>query len=242
MRPGVRTPYMMAHLRAGLLTYGVKAYPNAAVCMSTNAEAYYNADAYECNRSRLITGHLQTASTITKFHAPPRETINKTASAITDHVVTCESMVNNASADVHKNSMSSQQERIELVTLPPQHIGPCATQLTIASAIKPVPPPRSFKSKNIAKSMTRSGCQNEDVHTDVPLPGQSNNKTSAVIINDETTFAPKGFNHLSHSKVRNRLDLRVTRLRRRPPVLFYTYKQKQLIKKQLSRYIFTHKK
>ena len=36
----------------------------------------------------------------------------------------------------------------------------------------------------------------------VPIPGQSNDKTSAVIFNDETTSAPKGFNfnHLSQLK------------------------------------------
>ena len=36
--------------------------------------------------------------------------------------------------------MSSQRERIELVTLPPQHIEPCATQLQTASALSHTPP------------------------------------------------------------------------------------------------------
>ena len=48
--------------------------------------------------------------------------------------------------------------------------------------------------------MSSSGCQNKDIVRNVPIPGQSNNKTSAVIINDKTTSALKGFNHLSHSK------------------------------------------
>ena len=81
---------------AGLLTYGAKAYPNTAVCTSVNAEAYYNADAYECNRFNLITGHLQTTSANMKVHATPREIMNKTASTITAHTVMCEPMVNNA--------------------------------------------------------------------------------------------------------------------------------------------------
>ena len=125
--------------------------------MSTDAEAYYNAEAYECNHLSLITGHLQTASATTNIHAPPRETINKTA-----------------------------------------------------SAIKPVPPPKLSKSKKITdsgyqpktipKNMSGSCCQNNDMNQNVPIPGQSNNKTSAVIFNDETTSALKGFNHLSHSK------------------------------------------
>ena len=76
-----KRPYDEAQLCAGLLTYGAKAYFNAAACMSTNVKAYYNAEAYEYNQTSLITGHLQTASTISTVHAAPRETINKTASA-----------------------------------------------------------------------------------------------------------------------------------------------------------------
>ena len=48
--------------------------------------------------------------------------------------------------------------------------------------------------------MSSSGCQNKDIDNDVPMPGQSNNKTSAVIYNGQTTSALKGFNHLSHLK------------------------------------------
>ena len=109
----------------------------------------------------------------------------------------CEPMVNNALADVNKNSMSSQPERIELVAQPPQHIDPFATQLTIASAIKPTPPPRRSKSKNIPKNMSNSGCQNKDIDKVVPIRGNNDNKTTAIIFNDETTSAMKGFNHLS---------------------------------------------
>ena len=83
--------------------------------MSTNAEAYYNAEAYEYSRSSLIAGHLQTAFAIAEVHAPPRETINKTASADTGHTTTCATMTNNALANVQRNSMNPQQERIELV-------------------------------------------------------------------------------------------------------------------------------
>ena len=125
--------------------------------MSTNAEAYYNAEAYEYSQSNPTAGHLQTASATTNIHAPPRETINKTA-----------------------------------------------------SAIKPVPPPKLSKSKKITdsgyqpktipKNMSGSCCQNNDMNQNVPIPGQSNNKTSAVIFNDETTSALKGFNHLSQLK------------------------------------------
>ena len=59
MTADTKRPYDEAHLCTGLLTYGVKAYYNATVCMRTSAEAYYNADAYECNQSSLITGHSQ---------------------------------------------------------------------------------------------------------------------------------------------------------------------------------------
>ena len=213
LNPGLMTvdtkrPYDEVHLCAGLLTYGAKAYSNAAVRMSTNAEAYYNAEAYECSP---IAGHLQTASAIIKVHAPLRETINKTASAITLHMVTCATTTNNALTSIHKSSMSSQQERIdELVASPPQHTDSCATLLTTASAIKPMPLPRQskskritesgYQSKNIRKNMSSSGCQNKDMFQNVPRPGQYNNKISAVIYNDETTSALKGFNHLSQLK------------------------------------------
>ena len=82
--------------------------------------------------------------------------------------------------------MSSQQERIKMVALPPQHINPCATQLTTASVRTQEPPPRSFLSKNITKN--------------VPTPGQSNNKTSAVFNNVDTTSALMGFNHFPQVK------------------------------------------
>ena len=113
-----------------------------------------------------------------------------------NRTMTCETMTNDASANTHKNSMSSQQERIELVALPPQHIGPCATQLTTASARTLEPLPRSSQSKN----MTGSGNQCKDIPKKVPTPGQSNNKTSDVFNNTDTTSAPKGFNHLSQPK------------------------------------------
>ena len=61
--------YDEAQLCAGLFTYGAKAYSNAAVCMSTNAEAYYNADAHECNRFNPITGCSQNASATIEVHA-----------------------------------------------------------------------------------------------------------------------------------------------------------------------------
>ena len=195
LNPGLMTadtkrPYDEAHLCAGLLTYGAKAYSNAAVCMSTDAEAYYNAEAYESDQSSPDAGLSQTTVAIDEVHAPPRETVNKTASAIISHTATCATITNNALTNVHKNSMSSQRERIELVAPPPQHTDPCTTQLTIASAIKPMSLPRQSKLKNIPKNMSSSGCQNKDIGIDVPRPGQSNNTTSAL----------KGFNHLSYLK------------------------------------------
>ena len=163
-----KRPYDEAQLCAGLLTYGVKAYSNAAVRMSTNAEAYSNAEASECKPSCPIPEHLQTAS------------------AIIEHVIPCETLTTIASANVNSRSTSSQRERIELVALPTQHVEPCATQLQTASALshtppcatpvqtasatRPEPPPRSFKSKkitdygyqtkNIAKNMANSSVEN----------------------------------------------------------------------------------
>ena len=192
-------PYDKAQLCAGLLTYGAKAYSNAAVHMSTNAEAHTDAEAYECKQSCPNPGPLQTVSADTEVHVIPRETIDKTASAIIDR----------ASAIVNPNSMSSESERIGMVAIPPPHIEPCATQLQTASATRPEPPPRSFKSKkitdygyqtkNIAKKMADSSVEN--ALENVPTPGQDNTKTSAVILStNDTTSALKGFNHLPQLK------------------------------------------
>ena len=114
---------------AGLMANSAKAYYNAEACTYdegyTNAEAYTNADAYnyiaknrlhectesnahECNQFCSKLGHSQKALAIVNIHAPPRETINETASTITDRTTTCETMINNASAIIRKNSMSSQ--------------------------------------------------------------------------------------------------------------------------------------
>ena len=177
---------------------------------------------------------IQTAST-TVSHAPPRETIHETASATIDRTIQCETMTINALASIHKNSMSSQRELIEMVASPPQHsspcalqlqdasalsvlshTSPCATQLTNASAKIPMPPPRQSKSKKITdlsyqcknvsgsmnhyRNMFGSGEQHQDQYTNVPTPGQSNTKTSVVFNNNDTTSAPKGFNHLSQLK------------------------------------------
>ena len=205
MTVDTKRPYDEAQLCAGLLTYGAKAYSNAAVRMSTNAEAYSNAEAYECKQPSLIPEHLQTASAIIK------------------HVIPCETLTTIASANDNSRSTSSQRERIELVALPPQHVEPCATQLQTASATRPEPPPRSFKSKkitdlgyqakNIAKNVIgsmnhykvrlSSGCKSQDVDNSVSIPDQSKTKTSAVILSNkdnETTSAPKGFNHLPQLK------------------------------------------
>ena len=96
--------------------------------------------------------------------------------------------------------MSSQLERVKMVATPPPHNSSCATQVLITSARKPIPLPRSSLVKIKPKNMSGSGCQNKDMFEDVPTPGQDNTKTSAVIINDDTTSAPKGFNHLSQLK------------------------------------------
>ena len=92
-----KRPYDEAQLCAGLLTYGAKAYPNAAVCMRTNAEAYINAEAYECKRLSLIPEHLRHAS------------------ASIEHGIPCETKTIIVSANDNASSMSSQRERIELV-------------------------------------------------------------------------------------------------------------------------------
>ena len=88
--------------------------------------------------------------------------------------------------------MSSSQERIDMVASPPQHIGPCATQLTIASARTQVhlPRSRSHSDQSKPKNWTRI----------VPRPGPNNNLTSVVIKNNDTTFASMGFNHLPQVK------------------------------------------
>ena len=186
--------------------------------MNTDAEAYADAEACDPRQSSSTPEHLQTASAIIDVHVPPHETINiccgstieqsqnsvvtvnvnaiphgpidKTASANIDHIAKCDPVMNNALAGVHTNSMSSPPERIELVALPPQHINPCASQLQTASATKPTPAPRRNKSKNIAKNMSSSGCQNKDMAQNVSIPDQS----------DDTTSALKGFNHLPHLK------------------------------------------
>ena len=161
-----------------------------------------------------IIEQSQNAFAIVNVHASPRETINETASANIRQTVPCETMIQNASANILKNSTSSQRERIERVALPPQHISPCATQLQDASARAPMPPPRQskFKSKmkNVAKkitdfgyqckTMTGSGEQHQDQYKNVPTLGQSNNKTSAVFNTNDMTSAPKGFNHLPQLK------------------------------------------
>ena len=162
MTADTKRPYDEAHFGAGLLTYGAKANYNAAICMDTNAEAHYSAEAYVYNQTSLNAGHSQTTIIIDKVHAPPRETINKTASAIISHIATCATTTQNALTNVHESSMSSLPERIEMVALPQQHTDPCATQLTIASAIKPMPLPRLSKSKNTPKNIAGSGCQNQD--------------------------------------------------------------------------------
>ena len=141
-------------------------------------------------------GQSQNSVAIVNVRASPRETILENASATISRTTPCETMTNNASANVNLNSMSSTPERIELVTLPPPHIIPCATQLQPAFATRPEPPPRSFKLKN----MSSSGCQNQDTDNTVPEPGQDNAKTSAVFKDNKTTSAPKGFNHLPQVK------------------------------------------
>ena len=172
MTTDIKRPYDEAHFGGGLLTYGTEANSNAAICMDTNAEAYYNAEAYECRSLRLIPGQLQLSSDII------------------EHEIPCEMVTTIVLANANSNSMSSTLERIELVAQPPQHIVPCASQSENVSATKPTPLPRASKSKNIAKNMSSSGCQNKDIDDYVPVPGQSNDTTSAL----------KGFNHLSHSK------------------------------------------
>ena len=67
-------PYDEAQLCAGPLTYGAKAYYNAAVRMSTNAEAYHNAEAYESNQISPDAGHSQINVAINEVHTPPCET------------------------------------------------------------------------------------------------------------------------------------------------------------------------
>ena len=145
---------------------------------------------------------------IVSVHAPPRETTNKTASAITNRTITCETIIQDASASIHQSSMSSPRERIEMVALHPQHISPCATQLQDASAREPMPNPRQSKSKNMPKNMTGSRNQWKNVPENMaisraantlgnaPTPLQNHNKTSAVFNNNDTTSAPMGFNPL----------------------------------------------
>ena len=152
-----KRPYDKAHLCAGLLTYGTKSYSNAAVCMSDNAEAYSNAEAYEYSQSGPITGRLQTASASTSIYVPPRETTNQTASAI---------------KPVHLPRLSKMKKVTDF----------------------------GYQTKKIPKNMSSSGCQNIDIIRNAPIPGQGKNKTSAVILSNNTTSALKGFNHLSQLK------------------------------------------
>ena len=92
-----------------------------------------------CGTKNIYRGSIieqpQNYLAIVNVHVSPRETIHETASATIDRTVPCETMTNNTSASVHKNSVSSQRERIELVAQPPQHISPCARQLQDASAL-----------------------------------------------------------------------------------------------------------
>ena len=129
----------------------------------------------------------------------------------------CEIIINDATISIRHGAT--------LVASPPQHISPCATQLQDASALSivshtsqcatpmqtasartPMPPPRQSKSKKITdvgyqcKNMSGSGEQHQDQYTNVPTPGQGNTKTSAVIKDNDTTSAPKGFNHLPQVK------------------------------------------
>ena len=97
------------------------------------------------NQPSPITGRLQNASAIIVNHAPPRESINETASANINRTLPCETMINNSFAIDYKISMSSRQERNEMVARPPQHISPCATKLTNASAKTLEPLPSSFQ-------------------------------------------------------------------------------------------------
>ena len=88
MSADTKRPYDKAHLCAGLLTYGAKAYSNAAIRTNANAEVYYNADAYkynkkdrfqsyvdhdehECNHPNPFNGYSQNASAIVNVDATP---------------------------------------------------------------------------------------------------------------------------------------------------------------------------
>ena len=92
MTADTKRPYDEEHLNAGLMANNAEAYPNVDVYGYNDAIGLHECaelNAHECNQLDSKPEQSHITSAIITTHAPPRETMNETASVIIEHTVTC---------------------------------------------------------------------------------------------------------------------------------------------------------